>query len=189
MQSVGSEILCRVFGREPSPFIFITAFICGMHTIHRLLTLAWMPMTLDGRTHPNQGKLLLLLFPVYCIIFVLLVVFLPLGWLDVDSDQAGRGIMHGITVAKGAWSSLSNGFQSGHEATSTDDSLAGRTAETGSWEVCVESTCCGWHPFEHVRLPASEVVHDITANACKARHPTFLSQCPFFRMPRSVNRA
>lgn len=136
LQFVGSEILCRVFGREPSPFIFITASMCAVYTLHTLLTFARLPMTLDGRTHPTQGTILLLLFPTFCILLILLLALLPAGWLDIDTDQAGRGIMHGYTVIRGAWDTVSNLLQIDHEPASTH-LLESQMTETGSWKVCM----------------------------------------------------
>eukprot|EP00892_Ulva_mutabilis_P005283 jgi/Ulvmu1/3126/UM015_0166.1 len=133
LQFVGSEVLCRLFGREPSPFIFMTASICAAYTLHRLLLLAKLPITLDGRTHADQGRMLSLLFPIYSLAFFLLVLLLPQGWVDINIDQAGQGILHGITAVKSAWSSVS-ALVSGESTEPSTQQWSGSPTESGTWQ-------------------------------------------------------
>jgi hypothetical protein len=67
MQFVASELLSRLFAREQSPFIFIGGLLCIMLCSKYLLQLGRCPMTLDGRTHPTQGLMVLaIIFIVWC---------------------------------------------------------------------------------------------------------------------------
>jgi hypothetical protein len=59
MQFIASELLSRFFAREQSPFIFIGGLLCMILCARYLVQLARCPVTLDGRTHPNQGLLAL----------------------------------------------------------------------------------------------------------------------------------
>lgn len=136
-------MLCRFFGREPSPFIFITASICAVYTLNRLLLLARLPMTLDGRIHTDQGIIMFSFFPIFSVVFFLLVLLLPHGWLDIDIDQAGRGVLHGCSAVQDAWSAIRALF---HDGSPSPQGLMNHSTESGPWQVCaiesaVHRTC------------------------------------------------
>lgn len=135
LQFAVSEILCRVFNREPSPFIFITATICAIYSLYRLLTLARTPITLDGRPHPRQGKMLLLLFPICSVLFVLLHLLSPLRWVDINTDEAGNGILHAYAVAATALKAL--GQATLHSPAGQDPGFGGEdVGDSMAFEVC-----------------------------------------------------
>lgn len=95
LQFGASELLSRLFERQQSPFIFLSALLCFILCLNHLLKSARFPMTLDGRIHANQGLLVISLMGVlWCVIFIM-ILLLPQGLLDVDMQDTAQGIVQG----------------------------------------------------------------------------------------------
>lgn len=102
-------------------------------------------MTLDGRTHPDQGRMLSLCFPLYSIAFFLITFLLPQGLLDINIDQAGHGILHGVTVVKGAWTGIRALIKDGLQPSSTQQ-LFGESMGADMWQVRRIELCPSYLP-------------------------------------------